>query len=279
MKTVCTLLLFFWLLPVTAQRKKFFFDDIYFSGMTGNQTYLPGLSEWKNMYKDRKTFPYLLDTMKSAYYAKCGLFINLNTKGAFAIMAAKQLVHAKSGWWANKALEWRTGLYYKQSGYNPRNSSFLYDFYYPADTTKQYVRNNVRLNQQKQILEWQHLVNFKTGSFIHNKVRFNLGSGIAISKTIKNTITENYNQTVFTWNSGAHYFNQQETAVANTVYKAKAETNFSYVFYCGTELCLSKQMSLLSDFHYTAARYKYAPYQPLIESYWLGLTFRYGLNQ
>lgn len=195
-KAVFTIFLLLWFSSITAQNKKFFFDDIYFSGMTGNETYLPNLSEWKNMYKDRKTFPYLLDTMKSEYYAKCGLFINLNIKGAVAIIAAKQLVHASSGWWANKVLEWRTGLYYKQSRYNSGNSGFFSDFYYPTDTTKQHVSNNVQLKQQKEILEWQHLINFKTGSFINNKLRFNIGSGVAISQTIKNTITENYNQTV-----------------------------------------------------------------------------------
>lgn len=279
MKTLILPLFVFCFSVATAQKKKLFFDDIYFSGMAGNEVFHPELSQWKNMYADRTSIPYFLDTMKADIGQSLMFNFNINAKGAFAIMASKQLINNAKGWLANKKIEWRTGLYYKQSVSSPSQQRSLSDFNYPADTSGQYVSNRVKLKQEKQILEWQNLINFKTGSFLNKKVRFNIGSGIGISSTIKNTIHETYWQAVYTWNSSSHNFLVQTTPVADNNFKAKTETNFSYVLYLGTELNLSKKLGLLSDFHYTISNYKYSTVSPKIESYWFGLTLCYHLNQ
>lgn len=276
-----TLFFFLMLLNLTgaaAQKKKFFFDDIYFSVMAGNESFEPALSEWKKMYTDRITIPYFLDTMKVDFMPKCGIFINFNIKGGGALMASKRLINKTQGWFANKDLEWRTGLYYKQSNNSPSRPGLLSDFTYPYDTTRQHVGNYVKLNQEKQILEWQNIINFKTGSFLGERLRFNIGSGLGISRTVKNTIHETYWQTVYSWDSNSHNFIQQSAPAENNSFKAKAETNFSYVLYLGTELNLSKHIGLLSDFHYTIAHYKYSHHSPKIESFWVGLTCCYHIN-
>ena len=247
MRYVFTLVFVMCLLKVTAQHKKYFFDNVYFSGMVGNQVYEPALTEWKNLYANRTSFPYLLDTMKSSFIPKDGPIIRINAKGALSLVLGKSLLPNKQGWMRNKMLEWRMGLHYKAAFYKPY-SPFVTSNYYPVDTTKTHTITNVYLEQHKQLLEWQHLVNFKTGPFLYAKLRFNIGSGIGISRTLKNTIHERYNQTIFTWSSTQHYFLQQATPYSETDYKAKPETLFSYLFYLGTELNITKQMSFLADF-------------------------------
>jgi hypothetical protein len=277
MKYVFTPVLFFCVLQVTAQHKKFFFGNIYFSGMAGNQVYETALPQWKNLYADRKNFPYLLDTMKTSFIPKDGPLLRINAKGALSLAAGKSLLPNAHGWMHNKMLEWRMGLFFKSTIHEPY-TGYVTTTDYPVDTTKTHTVTNVFLQQKKQLLELQQLINFKTGPFLFDKLRMNIGSGIGISRTVKNTIHEKYNQTIFTWSSSQHSFIQQNTPVAENDYKAKPETLFSYIFYLGTELKMSKQMSFLSDFHYSIAHYKYNNLSPKTESYWLGLTFCYGLN-
>lgn len=279
MKTTATILLLLCFVTTRSQQKKFFFDDVYVSGMAGNQVYQTDMKEWKNMYAGRTAIPYLLDTMKSAFIPKDGPFLRINARGAMSVILARSLVNRSRGWMRNKKLEWRTGLYYKTTMYNPGSSGFVTTHDYPADTTKTHTVDHVLLQQSKQQMEWQNLINFKTGPFLYDLLRFNIGSGIGVSRTVKNSIHENYYQTIYTWSTAQHRFLEQSTAPAENDFKAKPETSLSYIFYLGTELKLSSQMSMLGDFHYTIAHYKYSSLSPKIESYWLGLTFRYGLNQ
>ncbi|MFN8250863.1 MAG: hypothetical protein U0V75_03190 [Ferruginibacter sp.] len=278
MKYVFALILLTGWLNIEAQQKKYFFDNLYFSGMAGNQVYDVTPEQWKNLFANRSNFPYPPDSLKSDFIPKDGPLWRLNVKSGLSLAAGKSLLKGNKGWMRNKVLEWRTALHYKTAAHEPA-SSLATSTNYPTDTTKVHTITNVRLEQKKQILEWEQLVNFKTAPFLLNKLRMNIGSGFSISRTVASSIHEKYYQTTYTWNSSLRYFVTQSTPFTEADFKAKPETLLSYVFYLGTELKLASHMSLLSDFRYSIAHYKNNELSPKIESYWLGLTFRYGLNQ
>lgn len=278
MKFFFTLFLLTIWFNAAAQQKKYFFDDIYFSGMAGNQVYETAPSQWKNVFAGRTSFPYKPDSLQTDFIAKDGPLWRLNIKSGLSLAAGKSLLGGRHGWMRNKVLEWRTAINYKTAFHKP-GVSLSTSAGYPTDTTKVHTVYNVQLQQKKQLLEWEHLINFKTGPILFNKLRMNIGSGFSISRTFNNSIHEKYNQTTYTWSSNLRYFVPQSTPYTEADYKAKPETLLSYVFYLGTELKMTSQMSFLSDFHYSIAQYRYNDLAPKIESYWLGLTFRYGLNQ
>ena len=279
MRTCITLLLLISLLHAGAQRKKTFFNTVYFSAMAGNEESVVDKNEWKNMYANRPQIPYQLDTMSANFIPvpKDG-FYYINIHGAGGITLGKILIGDKPGWWHNKALEWRSGFVFKSSFIDGIRAGGYTNLQFPVDTTKPSTQNVVQLSQSKKILEWQNMINFKTGAIGKTKFRFNIGSGFGISRTLKNVIKERYSQTIYTWNTSLHYFMNQSGPYTETSFKAKPETRLFYLFYMGTELKLSSHASLLGDFHYTLAHNKHSSINPKAEGYWLGLTVSYSFN-
>jgi hypothetical protein len=280
MRTVITILLLISLLHADAQVKKPFFNTIYFSAMAGDEVNDVDRTQWKNMYANRQQFPYQLDTMTLDYLSvpKCGIFLPSLGGAAGSLALGKSLIDTKTGWWKRKLLEWRSSIHFKSTYTNAIRYGGYTNILYPMDTTKPTIQNNVSLAQDKRTLEWQNMINFKTGPIFKTKFRFNIGSGLGISRTLKNTIKERYNQTVYTWNSSIHYFMNQPGPYTETSFKAKPETRLFYLFYMGTELKLSSHASLLGDFHYTLAHNKNSSINSKAEGYWLGLTFSYSFN-
>jgi len=279
MKTGLTALFIFFMLGAAAQHKQFFFDNIYFTALVGNQEYKVDNAAWKNMYASRPTIPYLLDTMKYDYISapKDGPVLHFNIHPGVSLMAGKSLINKTSGFWRNKQLEWRTGFLYKNARYNPWSNTYVSFLNFPTDSTKTYTNDRVTLTQEKQLIEWQNMLHFKTGPFLKT-LRFVIGSGMAINTTLTNNITEQYNQVIYTWSSSYHSFQQQYTPRVSSSFKAKPETRIAYVFYLGTEYKLSKRMGLIGDFHYTLSHNKYAAASPKTDSYWVGVCLSYALN-
>jgi hypothetical protein len=257
-------------------QKKYFFDRIYFSGLVGNSVYQVDRSEWKNLYANRESIPYLLDTMQAGFIAKDGFSLRIDIKGAAGISVGKQLINTTKKWWHNRELEWRTSLFYKATRYSPSNPGYLDNYGYMADTTRVGMKRFVNLEQEKQIIEWQNLINYKTGHIIFKKMRFVIGNGFGISSTVQNSIHEKYKQTSYTWNSGQRRFDEQILANTDKKFKAKPETLFSYIFYLATEFRFSPQVLFFSDFHYTIAKNPLIHFEPKIESYWVGMGFSYS---
>src|SRR5204863_3767741 len=108
----------------SAQTKRYFFDRFYFSAMTGNTAYKTDLNEWKNMYQDRTAIPYFLDTMKEAFIAKDGIFIDFNGKGAASLSAGKKLTGMGKKFWRKRELEWRTGIHFKTTRNLPSREGY-----------------------------------------------------------------------------------------------------------------------------------------------------------
>ena len=280
MRTGITLILLLITVTVSAQHKKPFFNTLYFTAMAGEEVNVIDRTQWKNMYANRPKFPYQLDTMTFDYQSvpKCGIFLPSFSGAGGSISLGKTLIDTKTGWWSRKLLEWRSSIHFKSSYYNAIRYGGYTNILYPMDTTKTTIQDNVSLSQNKRTLEWQNMINFKTGPIFNSKFRFNIGTGIGISHTVKNTISERYNQTAYTWNSGLHYFNNQSTAFSENSFKAKPQTRIFYLLYMGTEIKLSSQISFIGDFHYTLSHNKYSSVNPKTESYWLGLTFSYSFN-
>jgi hypothetical protein len=248
--------------------------------MAGDEENVIDRSQWKNMYANRPQIPYQLDTMTLDYLAvpKDGFFFPPINGAAGSVSLGKNLIDTKTGWWSRKLLEWRSSVHFKSTYINAKRYGGYTNILYPMDTTKTTIQDNVNLMQDKRTLEWQNMINFKTGPFFKTKYRFNIGTGIGISHTLKNTIKERYYQTAYTWNSGLHYFTNQSTAISENSFKAKSQTRIFYLLYVGTELKLSSQISFIGDFHYTLSHNKYSSVNPKTESYWFGLTFSYSFN-
>lgn len=279
MKTINTLLLLAFINTAMAQQKKIFFDHVYFSAMAGTEVYQIDRSEWKNMYADRTTIPYLLDTMQLAFIPKDGFFF-VSPDGTAAIAAGKSLFKNNAGRFLHKReLEWKTGFHFKTIYYSPNQDGFTNDPRYPSDTTKVTIIDRVRLEQRKKIIDWQNSIYFKTRYLFRDKMRFIIGNGISIGTTVKNTIEESYSNTIYTWNTTAHRFDEKQSPITNKSYKAKTDYYLSYILYLGTEYKLSKNVSLITDGYYSIAHFKYSAASKKTEGYWLGLTFCYSLNQ
>lgn len=280
MRTGITLLLLVTAFTVTAQHKKTFFNTVYFSVMAGDETYEVDRKQWKNMYANRPLIPYQLDTMTFDYMSapKDGFLFPLLNGSASSVSIGKSLIDKQTGWWHRRTLEWRSTIHFKSTFYNPIRYGGYASLLYPMDTTKPNMQTNVSLSQTKKILEWQNLINFKTKPILKNKYRFSIGSGIGISRTLKNIIKEKLNQTTYIWNPALRYFMSQSSSYNETDFKAKSETHLLYIFYMGSEIKLSSQISFIGDFHYTLAHNKYSSGNPKTESYWFGLTFSYSFN-
>jgi len=278
MKTFNTLLLLFLVNAAVAQKKKNFFDHIYFSSMAGEEIYQIDQSEWKNMYVNRQTIPYLLDTMQYDFFPKDGFFLT-NINSAVAAMAGKSLFKNNTGNFLRKReIEWRTGIHFKSINHSSYREGFVSSQNYPSDTTKINTRTFVGLNQQKKVIEWQNTFHFKTRYLLNNRLRFIIGTGLGINRTISNHINESYSSTTYTWNSAAHRFDEKYSPRTKNTFKAKPELHASYIFYLGTEFKISKSISFLTDGYYSIAHFKYSVTSKKTEGYWLGLTFCYSLN-
>jgi len=226
MKTLNSLLFLFLINSAFSQSKKFFFDNIYFSAMAGEEIYQIDRLRWKNMYAVRNYIPYLLDTMQLDFTPKSGAFF-INFSSALAVMAAKSLSgNSKSKFLSKREIEWRTGLHFKSINYNLDRQGFVSSLNYPLDTTKIHLNNFVRLTQKKLISEWQNTLHFKTRYLLKNKIRFNVGTGLGINTTITNKIEENYSVTTYTWNATAHRFNENHSPLTKNTFKAKSELLF-----------------------------------------------------
>jgi hypothetical protein len=279
MKRINTLLLLAFINTATAQQKKIFFDHVYFSAMGGTEVYQVDRSEWKNMYADRPTIPYFLDTMQLSFIRKDGFFF-VSPDGTAAIAAGKTLFKNNTGRFLHKReLEWKTSFHFKTIYYSPNQDGFTNDPRYPYDTTKVTSIDRVRLEQRKKIIDWQNSILFKTRYLFNNKMRFIIGNGIGIGTTVSNTIKDSYGNITYTWNTTAHQFDEKQSPLASNSYKAKPDLYLSYIFYLGTEYKLSKNVSLITDGYYSIAHFKYSASSKKTEGYWLGLTFCYSLNQ
>jgi hypothetical protein len=248
--------------------------------MAGDEVNEIDRTQWKNMYANRPQIPYQLDTMTFDYLSvpKDGFFLPPVNGAAVSVSLGRTLIDKKTGWWKRKILEWRTAIHYKGTFTDAIRYGGYTNLLFPMDTTKPNIQDNVSLSQEKKTLEWQNMVNFKTGPIFKTKYRFNIGTGIGISRSLKNTIKESYNQTTYTWNSNLHYFINQSTAFTKNSFEAKPQTHIFYLLYIGTELKLSSQISFTGDFHYTLSHNKYSSVNPKTESYWFGLTFSYSFN-
>jgi len=261
-----------------AQTKKSFFDRFYFSAWFGNLDYNTDQTKWKNIYADRSSIPYLLDTMKQAFQSREWFIISINAKGAASLSVSKRLTNDEKKFWRKRELEWRTGINFKTARHIPSRDGYMDYFNYQADTTKIHYKNFVRLKQNQQIIEWQNLLNFKTGGFPFRGTRFVIGNGLGISRTITNTIHESLSVTSYTWDTARHYLVQKQFANTENEFKAKPETSFSYILYLATEYKLGPQVTIAFDFNYTLSHYRYSAKHLRKEGYWLGITFGYSFD-
>jgi hypothetical protein len=275
MKPIFTTLFVLCFLLVKSQDKKPFFNNIYVSGMGGFEYYQVDQGRWKDLYKDRASIPYLLDTMYTSV-AKDGVLIP-KIYGAFAISAGKLLI-PENRWAKQRNLEWRTAFFYKAINYYPSRYGFSTLDFYPSDTLQPVNEKLVYLQQNKRLIDWQNTLVYKSRNVGKSKIRLNIGMGFGISTTLSNRILETYENVTRTWNTARRTYDVQKTTLNDGSFKAKPETHLSLLVYLGTEFRISDKYSLLLDGHYSTAHYPYSKYNKKTEGYWTGVSFCYKLK-
>lgn len=270
MRKAITLLAFIGCLSASAQNRKPFFNAYYISAWFGGQQDHVDQNKWKDLYKDRSSIPYLLDTMKVGQPRKDGILIPKIDITA-GIGAGKLLL--KDGRWAkHRNLEWRTSLLYRHLVYQPSIVGFDNRSYQHTDTTRPYNDIYVNLKQVKDVIDWQNVLVYKSRYFHRDNIRLNIGLGLSLNTTISNNITESYQKTNYAWNSNLHGFQQQSIIATGDKFKAKRESHAAFVVYLGTEFKLSNRASLLADGQYTVAHNNFSATDKKVENYWVGVT-------
>ncbi len=270
MRKAITLLAFISTLSVSAQNRKPFFNAYYISSWFGGQNDHVDQSKWKDLYKDRTSIPYLLDTMTLGQPRKDGILIpKIDIAAGFGV--GKLLL--KDGRWAkHRNLEWRSTLLYRHLAYQPSVVGYDNYNYSPKDTTRPFDEIYVNLKQVKDVIDWQNMLVYKSRYFHRDKIRLNIGLGLGLNTTISNNISESYQKASYAWSSSLHYFQQQSFITKGDKFKAKRESHAAFAVYLGTEFKLSDKASLLADGQYTVAHNNVSRVEKKGENYWVGLT-------
>lgn len=278
MKFFLTAILSLFVLCLSGQKKKFFFDNAEFSFLLGNDNNRPVYgSDWLNACEPGRVAPYNIDSLERLI-PKDRFFLGpINIGPSVKITVAKNFgFSTKRG----NGFEWKLAATvnsapYSDFAYYENNHGNLF-----TDTTKTYTYQTARFSQQKMYVGFQNAVVYKIRSYLLKWVQYYIGAGINVSFLVNHVINEQFTQNVYKWNTATRSFQSNNNINTQTDSKGVKKNQLQFIIPWGTILTLSKKSRLGLEGYYTLAKNNFtnSTGHKKAEGYWLGLFYRYAIN-